>query len=758
MRPPTPAFKTLVLVGGGHSHVSVLKSLGMDPLPGVRTILITRDVLTPYSGMLPGWVAGHYERDEIHVDLRPLCRFAGARLYHDAAVGLDLEGRKVLCRSRPPVAFDVLSLNVGARPRTDGIPGAAEHGLPVKPLDRFLAAWLELLDELRSGKRPSLRVAVVGAGAGGIELTLAARHRVRRELPPPVADRVSFRLFDAADGILSGHAPGVRRRFRRILERRGIPVHAGRRVARVEADRVVLEDGEAHPAERTLLVTDAAPPAWVPGTGLATDEAGFVALEPTLRSTSHPFVFAAGDVATVLEHPRPRAGVFAVRQGPRLARNLRRALQGRALRSFEPRKRFLSLIGTGDRRAVASWGPLALEGRWLWWLKERIDRRWMERWKDLPVMEREEGKGGAPEPAPGVADAETLRRLREHPVRCGGCGAKVGATVLERTLRRIETGRRADVLVGLDDPDDAAVLRVPPDHVVVQTVDFFRALVDDPWTLGRIAAHHALADLWAMGAEPRAALALATLPLAGEAQTEEELFQLLSGAVEVLGAHGAVLAGGHTGEGPELAFGLQVTGTAPPDRLLRKGGVEPGQALILTGPVGTGVLFAGEMRGEGRASWIEGALERMTRSQGEASRILREVGGATACTDVSGFGLAGHLLEMLQASRAGASLALSRVPLLEGAPDLVRAGIASSLLPENLRVRRAVDAPDELRSEPGFALLFDPQTAGPLLAAVPDDRSRRCLDSLRAAGYPSAARVGTVVEAVAGEPPLRVTP
>ncbi|MEX2467440.1 MAG: selenide, water dikinase SelD [Gemmatimonadota bacterium] len=739
--------KDLVLVGGGHSHVAVLKRFGMDRMPGVRLTLVTRDVHTPYSGMLPGYIAGHYAYDRAHIDLRPLARFAGARLYHDEVTSIDLEGRRLHCRNRPPVGFDVLSLNVGAIPRTEGVPGAREHALGIKPVDGFLRGWEAVVEEVvRRVEEGAMsdrlyRIAVVGAGAGGVELILSIRHRLRMLLEKRGAemDLVQFHLFSATQEILPDHNRRVRKKFTRILGERGVSVHTGEPVSRVEHGSVHTASGRSLEVDRTLWVTDAAAPAWIGETDLDVTDAGFVQIDEGLRSTSHPFVFAAGDVATVPAHPRPKTGVVAVRQGKPLSDNLRRALEGREPRPFRPQKRFLSLISTGERYAVASRSFWALEGRWVWRLKDWIDRRWMDRWHDLPEMEED----AAPRVDERVAGPRAMEEISAFAMRCGGCGSKVGATVLERVLGRLDPWMRDDVLIGLDAPDDCAVARVPDGMVTVQTVDFFRALVDDPYLFGRIASNHALGDIWAMGAEPQTALALATVPFSIEEKMEELLFQLMSGATDVLRETETALAGGHTTEGPELAFGLQVSGIGRPEDLLRKGGMRAGDALVLTKPVGTGTLFAADMRGEAKGRWISDALHWMGRTSGDAARILRDH-GATACTDVTGFGLLGHLVEMTRASKVDAVLALDAVPLLDGAAECIQAGIFSSLQPQNIRLRRAIRNREEASRDARYPLIFDPQTAGGLLASVPAGRVGACMEALHAAGWSRAAVVGRV--------------
>ena len=748
---PVPVVKDVVLLGGGHAHVAVLRRFGMKPEPGVRLTVISREVHTPYSGMLPGFIAGHYALDDCHIDLRPLARFAGARLFHDEAVGLDLAQRQVICAGRPPVPYDLLSLDIGSTPALDPVPGAAEHTVAVKPIGRFVQHWDRLVARVHGSGRP-VAIAVVGGGAGGVELALAVRHRLGAA---PVGGVGSVRallcLVTETPDILPSYPARVRKIFRRVLAARGIAVHAGRRVIAAEEGHLVLHGGARLPADEVLWVTQAAAQGWLRDTGLALDDDGFVRVEATLRSVSHPEVFAAGDVAAIDGARRPKAGVFAVRAGPPLADNLRNAALGRTLRRWRPQKRYLSLISTGDRYAVAARGRFAAEGAWLWRLKDWIDRRWMRKYIELPEMAAE----AAPAVAEGLADADALAALSALAMRCGGCGAKVGATVLSRVMGELQPLARPDVLIGLDSPDDAAVLSVPPGKVAVQTVDHFRAFVDDPYVFGRIAANHALGDIYAMGAEPQGALAIATVPYGIEAKVEDTLRALMQGALATLSEAGCALVGGHTGEGAELALGFAVTGLADPARILRKGGIRPGDALLLTRPIGTGALFAADMRGRAKGRWIDAALAQMARSGRAAAAILLEH-GATACTDVTGFGLLGHLVEMTRASNVDVELRLDHVKHLDGALDCAAAGIFSSLQPQNVRLRRAVRDGERFAADPRYALLFDPQTAGGLLASVPAERAEACLAALHAAGETDAAIIGRALAPDGQDGPVRI--
>jgi selenide,water dikinase len=726
MRRETPIAKDLVLVGGGHAHVHVLKSFGMRPIEGVRVTLIAREVETPYSGMLPGYVAGRYTFAACHIDLGRLARFAGARLIHDEAVGIDRSARHILTRGHPPIRYDIVSLDIGSAPRSAEVPGAAEYTVPVKPIAHFAARWEALL--ARAAATGSPRLAVVGGGAGGVELALAAHHRLR--LLCGAAPEVTL---VTGGPLLPSHNRHVRARFERLFARRSIALATQTRIVRVEPGMLIGADGRRIAFDEALWVTDAGAAAWLSDTGLPLTEDGFIAIDETLRSPADPLVFAAGDVATMPAHPREKAGVYAVRQGPPLAENLRRALAGRNLRHAAPQRRGLALIGDGEGSAIASRGPLAAEGRWLWRLKDWIDRRWMRRYQELPQME----------PKPG-----------EEPMRCGGCAAKVPAAVLGRVIERLRPGTSETVAIGLGDPDDAALIEFPGAPPLLQTVDFFRAMVTDPYLFGRIAATHAIADIYAMGGRPQTALAIATLPPARPEIVEHDLWHMLRGALDVLEPAGAVLVGGHSAEGAELGLGLAVTGQMPDGRLLRKGGLFAGDRLILTKPLGTGIILAADGRGLAPAAAVEGALAAMLQPAAAATDCLL-AHRATACTDVTGFGLLGHLVEMLRASGVDAALDPDAVPALDGALDLIERGVESSLHADNLASLAAIDGAGA--NGPMATLLIDPQTAGGLLAGLPAARAEACLGDLTRLGY-RAAIIGRVEPMAGAAPRVRLAP
>lgn len=749
-----PVLKDIVLIGGGHSHVGVLKSFGMQPIPGVRLTVICTDVHTPYSGMLPGYVAGHYDYDEVHIDLSRLAAFANARLYRDEVIGIDRVNRKVLCRNRPPVPYDYLSINIGSTPQLLGVPGASVHAIAVKPITRFNERWLALLERVRhhAGKTT---VAVVGAGAGGVELLLAMQFRLRRELQNlgRNPDELSFHLFTNSAVILPTHNASVRKKFDTVLAARGVLVHRNANVTQVHAGQLQTSDGETFTADEIVWVTHAGGAAWLKDTGLALNENGFIQVNDYLQTLTDPLIFAAGDIANMVNYPLEKAGVFAVRQGKPLTENLRLSVQGKPLHGYHPQQRWLALISTGDQYAIASRGWLGFGGAWVWRWKDWIDQNFMRKFSDFPNMEKMQSNAqsnsqsrSTQQTSLQLSSEESLQAISAIAMRCGGCGAKVGSSILSRALSQLHPIDNPDVVIGLKDPDDAAVVRVPAGKAMVHSVDFFRAFIDDPYLFGKVAANHALGDIWAMGAKPQSATAIATVPSGLDSKVEDVLFQMMTGALEVLNQANCALVGGHTGEGKELALGFAINGLIDdePAHLMRKAGMRPGDVLILTKPIGTGTLFAAHMRLAAKGRWISAALESMVVSNEKAAQCLREY-GVTACTDLTGFGLLGHLVEMTRPSGVDAELSMSALPLLDGAQECVNAGIVSSLQSANVRLRRALRNQEAMLKHPRYPLIFDPQTAGGLLASVPAENAKACIKALRELRYSHTVAIGKIL-------------
>lgn len=710
MRLPTPLTRDLVLIGGGHAHALVLKRWGMKPLAGARLTLIDPSPVTAYTGMLPGYVAGHYAREALEIDLVRLARHAGARLVLDRACGIDADAGLIQLEGREPVHFDVASLDIGVRGALPDVEGAAEYATPAKPLDRFADRWDAFLARLKA-RDAKPRVAVIGAGAGGTELALACAHRLSQSNP----NGFEVSLVEARDDILTDLSRSARRAVESALHAAGVRVHKGLGLQRVDAHAVTLADGTSVESEFTIAAAGAAPWDWPRTSSLALED-GYVKVGRTLQSISSRAVFAAGDCAHLTHAPRPKAGVYAVRAAPVLFDNLRKALQGEEpSKSFNPQGDYLKLLSTGSKTAVGTKWGVSLTGEAVWSLKDRIDQAFMDKLSDFKPMEPPKLKGAR---AAGVDALYGGRPL------CGGCGAKTARGPLLEGLSGLPAPQRADVVAGRG--DDAAVLTFG-DRVQVLSTDHLRAFLEDPYLFARIAAVHALGDVWACGASAQSGLVQLTLPPMREAMQIATLKEVLAGAQSVFGPEGADIVGGHTATGAEFTLGFSVTGVA--NHAVRQGQARPGDILVLTKPIGTGVLMAAEMALQAGGRDLAACWASMARPQGDAARQLAE--DARAMTDVTGFGLAGHLLGLLN-ENACARLDLSALPVLDGAEAMATAGVRSSLFEANQLTTNEINAPTGARAD----LLLDPQTAGGLLAALPPERAQRRLDLMKKAGEP----------------------
>ena len=716
-----PLTRDLVLVGGGHAHALVLRRWGMAPMPGARLTVIDPGPTAPYTGMLPGHGAGHYARDELDIDLVQLCRFAGARLIIDRACGIDRAEGRIHLEGRGPVAYDVASLDIGITARMQ-IPGFAEHAVGAKPLGAYAQRWRAFLDRVKAGKAAP-EVAVIGGGVAGCELAMAMSFALRAVGSPP---RVT--VIEAGPEI-SGVGARARDRLRRELARQEVVVHTRAEVRRIEADRVVLADGSVIAAAFCVGAAGAHPHEWLTRTDLPLED-GFIAVGPGLQVRGDPRLFAVGDCAHLDFAPRPKAGVYAVRAAPVLHDNLRSALrEDGSLRRFKPQKNYLKLVSLGRKAALAEKWGFAVAGSVLWQWKDRIDRAFMDKFRDLPVMGVPKAPRGA---AAGVAD------ILDGAPLCGGCGAKVGQGVLAEALSALEAPKGA---VATGAGDDATVLRLPGGGFQVLSTDHLRAIVADPARMARIAAVHALGDVFAMGGTPQIALASIVLPRMSDALQRRSLEEITAAATGVFREVGAQLTGGHTTMGAELTIGFTVTGTtdSPP---VTVAGAQAGDLLLLTRPIGSGVIMAATMQGRAPGRVTEAALSAMERPQHREAAILSS---AHAMTDVTGFGLCGHVQAICRASGLRATLKRRDIPIYDGARELSAHGIASALLPANM-----ADAPVSGTPDP---LLHDPQTAGGLLAALAPDAARDALARLQAEGL-SGWIIGALEE---GEGPIRIS-
>ena len=700
----------LVLAGGGHSHALVLRRWAMRPKqrPKGLVTLVNRSSTTLYSGMVPGLIAGLYSPDQVAIDLRRLAAEAGVAFVEAEIQDLNTTNQLLGLEGRLPLPYSQLSLDVGAisrpLPPYQSLPTAGF--VPIKPLEPALA----FLDNQDGNSSDPFHV--VGSGLTGVEVALALRQRWPRRPIHLVAhaDRLDPRLAKAlqkADVIIVRQPAGSR-------SNRALKTSSG-----------------------GLICSGSRAPGWLAASGLSCcAKTGRVLTNNKLQAIDHSTIFASGDCALVNTDPRPPSGVWAVRAAIPLAHNLEAACQNKPLRSWTPQREALQLLGGFQANRPTAWafwgsiqvGPHPLLWRW----KQRIDRRFMK-------------------PFQPSAMGNTERPDIDESMLCRGCAAKLPAATLEAALSAAGVGGLAK------DPEDAAVVPIEAQGnraPLLQSVDGFPALISDPWLNGRLTALHACSDLWACGASVQSTQAVVTLPLISPSIQQDLLAQTIAGIRSVLDPQKAVLIGGHTLEernpAPDpCSLGLQLVLSvqgSPNNSLWPKRGIKAGDQLLLSRPLGTGVLFAAAMAGAAAPADLDTALTQMQTSQHTLVEQLTALeqqhpGQLHAATDITGFGLLGHLGEMLGETAKDPEplqiqLDASSIPALPGVMGLLDAGHASSLAHANrrawslLKPQTPTEQPPPIRlnlsgcNREGknhsalLELLIDPQTCGPLLISV----------------------------------------
>ena len=670
--------------------------------------LVSASSSTLYSGFIPAHLSGQLSLHATSIDVRNLAIRAGVHFIQADVESIDLNGKRLQLRNRTSIAFDLLSLNLGAMSPKQLFNAA----IPIKPLGKALQT-LRQQDLDRNRDQSSFHG--VGAGLAAIEVAFALRRRWPQR---PLALHCGDHSLDV------------------------------RMANALTAVGITLTEEPAPDSNNTLLCTGSEAPGWLKDTGLRCDSQGRVLTESTLQSLDHPWLFASGDCASIHEHPRPASGVYAVRAAPVLATNLKRTLEGQALKRWTPQQCALQLVGTHNPiRRNTAWAKIGtiLIGPhpWLWRWKQRLDRRFIQSFQRL------------------TEDASEMRGQSDttNTMACRGCAAKLGASPLKQALQ----------LAGVpslgSDPADAQPIALHRDGTTQLTsVDGFPALLSDPWLNGRLTTLHACSDLWASGADVSSALALLTLPATDQASQIQLMSQTLAGIRSALEQQNAVLLGGHTMEsrqassqpvGLDLQVSLSVFGATPSQQpTWGKGPLRRGDRLLLSRSIGTGVLFAAAMQGRCPGPWLDQALDELAKSQHPRLHELREANAKApdsihACTDITGFGLLGHLNEMVDASDTiQVELEIDKIPAYHGVHHLLEQGMTSTAAPANRQAWSSLEHSVKLKTselKSGTAadpnhleLLIDPQTCGPLLVSC----SQAAADILLSQGWTA---VGTVI-------------
>lgn len=362
----------LILIGGGHSHAIFLKLWSQFPLDNVKISLISNVTNTPYSGMLPGYIAGLYNYQDIHINLQKLCQLAKVNFILDEVVGLDLTNNQVLLNKNLPISFDYLSINIGSTPFIDynSLQGELSRIIPVKPIPIFLKSWYHLLENCQS--QQPINITLVGGGVGGVELAFNMLSRLQK-----LNYTCQINLIQRDKTLIPSHNKQVQKIVTNLLQKRQITTYLQENITTITSHAVICQSGLEIKSDYCFWVTQAKGSQWLQNSDLFTDKQGFISVNHHLQSLSHPYIFAGGDIATIQGENYPKAGVFAVRQGKPLFTNIKRFILGEDLLEYIPQKQYLALIGTGDYKAILSRGDWGFYSPLLWRWKNWLDRTFM---------------------------------------------------------------------------------------------------------------------------------------------------------------------------------------------------------------------------------------------------------------------------------------------------------------------------------------------------------------------------------------------
>lgn len=746
--------RDVVLLGIGHTHAHLVKQWAMQPIPDVNLICVTDFLTATYSGMLPGVLAGDYAPEQMELDLVKLLSVAKVQWIQDELESVNRGAGMLHFKSGRQVRYDLLSVGVGSRPQLVDL--RSNESIPVisiKPMQSFLErmeAGLKQAQQRRTG-RERIRIDVVGGGLGSVEVVVCLRHFLRR-CGWDIAD-YRLRLISGSPAPPVGCLPQTRTRIVRVFADLDIELLPGAKLLAVDGNQLILDNGQRETSD--LVVYLAAGHA-APVTALfdvPKDDRGCLLTNRRLESVEDARIWAGGDCGTIQGLQVPKAGVYAVRQGPVMWGNLERWALGQKLQDYQPQHDFLKLINLGGQQAIGEWRGFSFQGRWVWKLKDYIDTKFMKMYQSLP--ERMLAKMDSAGSAASV-------------MRCLGCGSKIGADGLRQVLADLQQNSTAAshgsfatkstsddvVLLPCHDPNSgpSSDLRDAGQHSMAVSVDAFPSPVADPWLAGRLAVLHSLSDLWVSGIRPQHVLATVEIPFGSPAAQRHCLYQVMSGITHQLRLEKATLVGGHSLEGPRLSVALTVMGASGSGQIpAPKQGLRPGDALILSKGLGTGVGLATLMQGQCPASVYQSMIESMLQANRIALELMKEF-PIHAMTDVTGFGLLGHLHEMVADDPVHVTLEMQQVKsaLFLGVWQLLEAGYRSTMHENNAFFLADVDrvpsvARPSLDKVPvDEAILLDPQSSGGILCAVPNACAAEVVSFLHQQRFEMATVIGHV--------------
>src|SRR6056300_1451653 len=674
-----PITNDLVLIGGGHSHLLVLMKLSKRPIKGNRITLITNEIDTPYSGMIPGYIEGIYSWRDSHIDLCRLCLKLNVRFIHAEVERVSAYNKEIYFKDRPKIKFDVLSINTGIQSNNSDIKGAAKYCLPVKPISKLANNFLNKITNYKS-------IAFIGGGAGSVELALAIKKRFLN-----INQEIKITLISGKRGLLSAFPQKTKLISQETLKKFKIDIIEYNRVLEVTPKQIILSDKSILRIDKAILSTNSMTPKWLTRSDILLTRDNYILVNKSFQ-TNYKYVFASGDVIDFDNQNLKKAGVFAVRSGKPLAVNIKKFIIGKNLLEYKFNKNYLALIGTSKASAIATKYNLTFNSKFFFYLKSYIDKRFIKKFSDFRIRK--------------ITDENNF-------MQCKGCAAKVPLNALRKALPQEIVSTSEDAVSVPNYPD------------LFQTVDMINSIITDPFILGKIAANHSISDLVSVNSQITSAMMILQLPFSKTEINSRDLEQVLLGAKEIFKLVDCPLIGGHTmiGKDKDPVIGFSILGQKQNkmESIKNRRNIKTKDLLILTERIGSGLIFAGINNYLIDSHFQIDVIKQMIKGNINFGKICNQL-NILSMTDITGFGLANHLLNLIKRdnSKTGLTIYPNKIPLFEGVNECINKNIKSSLFESNYDIAQKdiIYKRDKSKID---NIIYDPQTVGGIAFIIPQE-------------------------------------
>ncbi|MDC1022998.1 selenide, water dikinase SelD [Alphaproteobacteria bacterium] len=699
-----PITNDLILVGGGHSHLILIMQFSKKIIEGTRITLISNEIDIPYSGMIPGFIEGTYSWRDSHIDLYKLASRLNIRFIHSKVIKISSQNKEVHFNNRPAIKFDILSINSGIQSNYNNIKGAKKYCVPVKPISRLANNFFGEIKDTNA-------IAFIGGGAGSVELALALRKRYITDKP-----HLKITIITGKNGLLSSFPKQLKQTSKNTLKEFSINIIENTEVIEVKHNKIIMSDEKILYIDKCILSTNAMAPDWLKDTDIKLNNKGFIVVNNAFQ-TNNDFIFAAGDIVDFDNQNFKKAGVYAVRSGKPLAQSIKSYIKNKVGKNYKFSKNYLALIGLSNGYTIGTKYNFSYSSRFNSFLKKYIDQRFINKFNKLNYMKNKNMLNIINESIPFLKILSQKNSNEINPMQCRGCGAKVPFAALKNTLAKNITATSDDA---------SSILNYPN---LFHTIDMINAIISDPYLLGKIAANHSLSDIIAVKSNPISALMILQLPLSRPNINSRDLEQVSLGAKEIFDKHNCPINGGHTmiGKDNDPVIGFTITGESKytKNKNYDNYKLKNNDVLVLTEKIGSGIIFAGINNNMIDSHYQNDVISQMTIGNFLFSSISQDL-NILSMTDITGFGLANHLLNLIKRdnNKSGLTIFPQKIPIFSGVKEAIDRNVKSSLFQSNYdtAIKHIIYGREKLLID---EILYDPQTVGGLAFVIPKEEKNK---------------------------------